>query len=343
MARRVRAVGVTAIDPESMQAWKERHLEWMRVRHYSPRTLVTWEVVVTMFLKWCEARGVTRPPEVTRPILERYQRHLYLHRKANGKPLSFGTQKSRMIPVKSFFKWLTRQNVILSNPASELDLPRPERRLPRHVLSADEAERVLAQADVSDALGLRDRAIMETLYSTGLRRMEVISLKLFDVDAERGTLMVRQGKGNKDRMVPIGERALAWVTKYLNEVRPELIFGPDEGTVFLTQFGDALVPGYLTHRVKGYVDAAELGKRGSCHLFRHTMATVMLENGADVRFIQEMLGHANLNTTEIYTRVSIRKLKEIHAATHPSAKLGKRSVQDATISQGICAAIAEGK
>ncbi|MEO6575877.1 MAG: site-specific tyrosine recombinase XerC [Polyangiaceae bacterium] len=303
----------------------------MRVRHYSPRTLVTWQVIVTMFLTWCEARGVTRPAEVTRPILERYQRHLYLHRKANGKPLSFGTQKSRMIPIKSFFKWLTRQNVILSNPASELDLPRPERRLPRHVLSADEAERVLAQADVSDALGVRDRAILETLYSTGIRRMEVISLKLFDVDAERGTLSVRQGKGTKDRMVPIGERALAWVAKYLSEVRPELVFGPDEGTVFLTNAGEPLVPGYLTHRVKEYVDAAELGKRGSCHLFRHTMATVMLENGADVRFIQEMLGHANLNTTEIYTRVSIRKLKEIHAATHPSAKL-KRMHNADTIS-----------
>jgi integrase/recombinase XerD len=104
-------------------------------------------------------------------------------------------------------------------------------------------------------------------------------------------------------------------------VRPAYRCGRDDGALFVTHLGESIVPEYLTHRLREYVDAADLGKRGSCHLFRHTMATAMLENGADVRFVQEMLGHANLSTTQIYTRVSIRKLKEIHAATHPSAKL----------------------
>ncbi len=113
--------------------------------------------------------------------------------------------------MRAYFKWLTRSNVLLWNPASELELPRQEKRLPKHVLTAEEAERVLDQPNVADAIGLRDRAILETLYSTGIRRMEVIHLLVYDLDAERGTLMVRQGKGKKDRMVPIGERAIAWI------------------------------------------------------------------------------------------------------------------------------------
>lgn len=151
-----------------------------------------------------------------------------------------------------------------------------------------------------------------------MRRIELVRLKLLDVDLERGTLMVRQGKGRKDRMIPIGDRALAWVNKYLGEVRPLLAMEPDEGYLFLTHKGESFAPIRLTQMVRDYVDAAQLGKVGSCHLFRHTMATLMLEGGADIRFIQQMLGHASLSTTQIYTQVSIRLLKQIHSATHPA-------------------------
>ena len=157
-----------------------------------------------------------------------------------------------------------------------------------------------------------------------MRRFELINLKLYDIDAERGTIMIRQGKGKKDRMVPVGERALAWVEKYLTDVRPSLVVEPDEGTVFLTNQYEPFTKNRLTQLVRNYVDAADIGKKGACHLFRHTMATLMLENGADIRFIQQMLGHARLDTTQIYTQVSIRKLKEIHSVTHPSAKLKRR-------------------
>jgi len=139
-------------------------------------------------------------------------------------------------------------------------------------------------------------------------------------------VMVRQGKGRKDRMIPIGERALAWLDRYLVEVRPHLVVEPDDGVLFLTNEGTPFTPSRMTQLVRGYVLSAELGKSGSCHLFRHTMATLMLEGGADIRFIQQMLGHAKLETTQIYTQVSIRQLKTIHAATHPGAGLGRRSV-----------------
>src|SRR6185312_14330302 len=154
-------------------------------------------------------------------------RSLYHWRKKNGQPLTFRAQHARLIPIRGFFRWLTRQNHLLYNPASELELPRLEHRLPKHVLSLSEVEQVIRQADIDEPMGLRDRAILETLYSTVMRRSELIGLALFDLDHERGTVMIRQGKGKKDRMVPIGERALKWIDRYEHEVRPALVIGRD--------------------------------------------------------------------------------------------------------------------
>jgi integrase/recombinase XerD len=305
-------------DPQGMAVLLEKFLEWLRVKNYSERTVTNRQVYLNYFILWAEERGITRPNEVTKPILERYQRYLYHHKKKDGQPLSFRSQHGRMVPIRAWFKWLTRNNYLLYNPASDIELPRLEHRLPKHVLNIREAEAVLAKANIHDPLGLRDRAILETLYSTGIRRLEVIGLKIFDIDSDRGTIMIRQGKGKKDRMVPIGNRALKWIERYTSEVRPRLIINPNDTTLFLTHLGEAFTTNRLTQMVREYVDSADIGKRGSCHLFRHTMATLMLENGADVRFIQAMLGHAKLETTQIYTQVSIRKLKEIHEATHPA-------------------------
>ncbi|MES1176706.1 MAG: site-specific tyrosine recombinase XerC [Myxococcales bacterium] len=318
----------SAKEPDGLHVWLLRYLEWLRVRHYSERTVVNREKAVGLFIEWSEARGVLRPMEVTKPMLERYQRHLYYVRKADGRALSARGQVWRLGPVRAYFKWLTRQNVLLWNPASELELPRTQRRLPKHVLSVSEVEKVLALPDVKDVFGLRDRALLETLYSTGIRRKELIGLGLFDIDTERGTLHVREGKGGRERVVPIGERARLWIDKYVSDARPELLVPPDAGVLFLTRFGEAFRPGPLTNLVRGYVDRAELGKTGSCHLFRHTLATVMLEHGADIRYIQEMLGHAELSTTEIYTQVSIRKLCAVYAATHPAALLVRKSAPE---------------
>jgi integrase/recombinase XerD len=235
--------------------------------------------------------------------------------------LSVQSQHHHIVVLRVWFKWLARNNHILYNPASDIELPKLEARLPKFVLTAREVERVLAQPDVKTPPGLRDRAILETFYSTGMRRKELMRLCVYDIDTERGTCLIRQGKGKKDRMVPIGDRALAWIDRYVTEVRPRLLVG-DVGeaahTLFLTNLGQPFTPGQLTERVRKLVDAADLGKTGSCHLFRHAMATLMLENGADIRYIQAMLGHARLTTTQIYTQVSIKLLKAVHAATHPA-------------------------
>jgi integrase/recombinase XerD len=305
-------------DPRGMGVKLREFLEWQRQRNYSERTLSNRETHLGYFIAWCGERGIMKPSEVTKPILERYQRHLYYYRGKDGRSLSFISQYTYLVPVRAFFKWLTRNNHILYNPASELELPRLEKRLPRSVLNESEAERVLCQARASEVLGLRDRALLETLYSTAMRRMELIGLRVFDVDTERGTILVCQGKGKKDRVIPVGERAVVYIEKYLAESRPHLVVEPDEHVLFLTNRGESFTPVRLTQLVADYVSKADLGKRGSCHMFRHTCATLMLENGADIRFIQQLLGHVDLSTTQIYTQVSIRQLKQIHEATHPA-------------------------
>lgn len=307
-----------AADATGFAALAAAYLDALRVQNYSEKTIESRAHHLREFVKWAHERSLARPAEVTKPVLERYQRHLYHHRKKDGQPLSFRSQHGALVPVRAFFKWLCKQNHLLANPAADLDLPRAEKRLPRHVLTASEAERVLALPPLGDALGLRDRAILETLYSTGMRRMELIGLKLYDLDAERGTVFVRQGKGKKDRMIPMGARAFAWVQRYLEEARPSLALTPDDGRVFLTNVGLAFEPNRLTQLVRDYVAASEIGKTGSCHLFRHTCATLMLEGGADIRFIQQLLGHEKLETTQVYAQVSIRMLKEVHTRTHPA-------------------------
>ncbi|HYD61039.1 MAG TPA: site-specific tyrosine recombinase XerC [Noviherbaspirillum sp.] len=309
-------------DPNSLWHFLQRYIAWLRERQYSAATVESREVYLRYFIAWCDERGLTRPHDITKPIIERYQRYLFLYRKEDGQPLSSRSQHTRIVPLRAWFKWLAKQNHILYNPASDLDLPRLERRLPKHILTISEVETVLAMPDLDTATGIRDRAMLETFYSTGMRRMELMHLGVHDIDHERGTVMIRQGKGRKDRMIPIGERALEWIAKYRDDVRPELVTGNDDGTLFLTSLGEAFTPNRLTQLVRDYVNAANVGKTGACHLFRHTMATLMLEGGADIRYIQAMLGHAELSTTQIYTQVSIRTLKGIHTATHPGRPIG---------------------
>lgn len=308
-------------DPDSLWNLVQRFTRWQQERGYSHHTCGFRDRSLRAFCGWAAERGVTRPQEITRPILERWQRHLFLFRQADGTPLSINTQIAHTQPLRAFFKWLSRENHILHNPSSDLVLPRRGRRLPRGVLTKDEVERVLALPNLRTPVGIRDRAILETLYSTGVRRQELINLSLRDLDMSRGVVMVREGKGKNDRTVPIGDRALAWIDKYVADVRPHHVAGADEGTLFLSAGGGPLKSNRLAELARGYLTAAGIDKKGACHIFRHTMATLMLENGADIRFIQAILGHAELSTTAIYTQVSIRNLKAVHTATHPARPL----------------------
>ena len=310
-----------ALATHPLTRWMQAHFEWMLVGGYSEDTVRARRIALKRFIRWCSDRGLNAPTEITKPIIERYQRHLFYYRKADGAPLTLGSQFGALAPLKTFFKWLARENHILYNPASELQLPKQPKHLPRTILSVPEVEAILNQAEPNNAQGLRDRAMLETLYSTGMRRMELPGLALYDVDLTRRLVFVREGKGRKDRVIPIGERACAWVEKYVTEARPQLIVANTQA-LFVSDYGEAITPEFVAAKVKRYMQFAGIDKPGATHLFRHACATHMLENGADTRFIQALLGHSNLATTQIYTHVSIEKLKEIHAATHP-AKLHK--------------------
>jgi len=309
---------------DGLGAFIVRFVEAQRVRGLHELSVGSYRRDLIVFHAWCSERDLTKPAAITKPILERYQRHLFYYRQKDGQPLSLRRQLVMLMRVRALFRWLVRHNVVLSNPASDLEFPNVPRRSLPDALTAAEAEAILAAFDVDDPAGLLGRAMAEVLYSTGLRRAELCDLTLFDLDPSRGVVHVRRGKGGKARMVPIGERALAWVRKYVDDARPQFVTDPTERALFVNERGAPVNAPGLGDRIDQAKRRAGVTKRGACHLFRHTAATLMLENGADVRYIQEMLGHARLDTTQIYTHVSIGKLKAIHAATHPAAKLEPR-------------------
>lgn len=305
-----------------------RHLAHLRAIGYTPATLAARAWHLKLFRTWAEERGAPLLADLTPVLVTRWQRHLSRQRKADGQPLGSNTQRTRLGSLRMFGRWIARERLLAVDPVAELVLPRVGQPLPKAWLSAAQVETVLALPKLDGrrpATALRDRTMLETLYSTGLRRLELTRLTVPDVDFAGGALRVRQGKGRKDRVTAIGERALAWIEKYLADGRPKLARRGDEaGPLFVTEQGAPLTVHYLSATVTRYVIRAGFGKAGSCHLFRHTCATLMLEHGADIRHVQEQLGHSCLQTTQVYTHVSIRKLKEVHAATHPGAKLSPR-------------------
>jgi integrase/recombinase XerD len=312
-------------ERSELETMQRKYLQWMLTRNFSPITIENAGYHLSKLLEWCHERGILRPQEITREILELYQGQLIRSHKKTGESYSAGYLSMILSTIRGFFRWLAKNNHILYNPASELELPRMVKHIPRNIMSVAEVEAVMMQVDLSWGLGLRDRAILEVLYSTGMRRFELCRLGCKDLFMDTGVVLVREGKGRKDRMIPIGERALAWIEKYKNDLRPALVVNPSEETLFLSSRGSPLLPATLSEIVKGYVRGSGIEKEGSCHMFRHTMATLMLENGADIRYIQQILGHSRLDTTQIYTHVSIKKLKEIHSTTHPGAPLKPNS------------------
>ncbi|GAC1676990.1 MAG: site-specific tyrosine recombinase XerD [Steroidobacteraceae bacterium] len=331
-----------------------RWLEALAVKALARSTIGMRRRCLHEFIRWCAERGIETPAQVTRSVIERYQRHLYYARIPEGttkngrkvglgQPLSLRTQHLYLSTLTGFFGWLTKQHWIGANPAADLDLPKSPRHRLREPLTQAEVEAVLAATSQSGELGVRDRAIIETLYATGIRSFECGRLTIYDVDTVNGTLLVREGKGKKDRLLPIGERACAWIDKYTSDLRPQLLIDANERTLFLSYRGAPLSNTTLGMMVRGYFKQVGITKLGACHLFRHAMATAMLDNGADIRYIQVLLGHSNLNTTTVYTHVSLAKLREVYVATHPAKATRTPHTADARGADLLAALDAEGQ
>ncbi|WP_372369568.1 tyrosine-type recombinase/integrase [Candidatus Uabimicrobium sp. HlEnr_7] len=297
-----------------------KYLKSLTIKGYSQQTYNSRHYYLSRFAMWCSQRSIIEMDDISKQVIASYQLYVSHQKvKRTGKTLSINTQRLYLLAVNLFFCWLIKNREIIYNPTAALELPKRTTYLPRNILSQQDAEAIINQPNIEKPLGLRDRAILETLYSTGMRASELINLALEDLDKQRGTILIRQGKGQKDRIVPLGDRALLWIEKYLIQVRPPLLQSKKQNTLFLTKYGKPYSSTQaFTGLIKQYIKAANVHKSGCAHLFRHTMATLMLENGADITYIKEILGHADIGTTEIYTHVTIAKLAQVHALTHPA-------------------------
>jgi integrase/recombinase XerD len=236
--------------------------------------------------------------------------------------LGVRTQTRHLVAIRQLFRFLVKERVLKEDPVTDIELPKPAKKLPQF-LDVDEVERLIAAPDVSTARGLRDRAMIETLYATGLRVSELVNLPADGLDLERGDVVVR-GKGNKERVVPLGEIALAAVVAYLGSARAGFLDGRTNDALFLRQGGEPMTRQGFWKLLKGYADVAGVTKPISPHKLRHSFATHLVERGADLRAVQAMLGHADLSTTEIYTHVNRERLRQVYGQHHPRAGLAPK-------------------
>ena len=300
------------------EVWRERFRDWLTVRYASPDTVRNYLAGLVPFFEFIQGLGLASWTQATRDVIEEYRGRLFYRKHSKtGKALSVGTHVARLMAVKIFFRFLVREGFLMANPTAQLELPRRKTPLPE-VLSEFEVVRLLEFPDTMTLSGIRDRALLELLYGTALRNSEVCSLTLDQVDLERHQVLLQKGKGNKGRVVPLGEESQAWLERYLDHVRPQWLRSPGLTAVFLDRWGHkALSSNGLAQIVRGLARAAQLGKAVSPHVLRHSCATHMLKRGASLRHIQQLLGHSSLTSTEHYTRVEISDLRRVLTRCHP--------------------------
>lgn len=301
----------------------EKYLDHCLSCDQSPRTVEGNKSRLKAFIRWCLAEGIPEPGAVTLEELEAYRTYLYKEYKTkSGKLLDVSTRRQHLTSVRLFLRQLKRIGQIAIDPGVEMELPKVPRRLRQVWLTADEADRVVGRADLYGQHGIRDKAILEVFYATGIRRKELVALDIPDLNFRSRTLKIRSGKGGHERYVPIAERACKAVARYLKEVRPQLAKVTSGDALFLNNFGERYRAPYMSRLVQQYIARSGVSKKGACNLYRHGTATLMLEGGADIRQVQVMLGHADISTTQVYAHVAIKSLKEIYAKTHPAAAGG---------------------
>jgi integrase/recombinase XerD len=266
------------------------------------------------FAQWCAQRKqITRAQEVGLPLVSEY----LAERKRGG--LAASSIKLIVVALKIFFRFAGARGFVIKDPTESLGLPRIERYLPE-TLNELQVEQLLESVDMKAPLGLRDKAMLELLYASGLRISELAGAKLENLDLKSGVVRVT-GKGNKTRIVPVGRKACGAIAAYLEEERPRLVRRRSGSEVFLSVRGGRLTTVRIWQIVKAIARRSGLEANVYPHLLRHSFATHLLGNGADLRIIQEMLGHADISTTQVYTHVDQQRLKAIHHKYHPRAKI----------------------
>jgi len=296
------------------------YVHHLKVLGQSPFTLTRIKYSLRKLAAFLADEQVHHIEDITPEILSDYQEELAFCLTAKGKPLSPGAQEKLLSAVKGFTRYLMETDYLVRDPAAKIKLPKKARRLPKLILCAEELRKLMAAPDMRTHRGYRNRVILEILYDTAIRRSELAGIRLIDLDVKAGYVLIH-GKGGKDRVVPMSARVCELVHNYIIGIRPTLVADEDDGYLILNRWGKKMHHSAVYFAVRRCVELAGLKKSISTHTFRHTCATHMLKNGAPVRHVQEMLGHESLESTQIYTRVTINDLKEIHSKYHPSESL----------------------
>jgi len=303
-----------------LEALRDKYREQLTVLNYAQGTIKGHIFYLNCFFKHLREMNITEITGITKDVVRDYQTHLFEEINFKGQPNCVLSQNNKLKGVKCFLRFLAENDYLVSDPSKDISYAKRPQRLPRSILTQAEAKKMLHAPDTKTVLGYRDRAIIEVLYSTGIRRAELANLILQDVDYNEGYIRINSGKGKKDRVVPLGKIACRYLENYIKAVRPSLIRNPYNNHLFLSMKGNRLSKNMTWEIVKRYAGKSRIKKNISPHTFRHTCATLMLRNKANVRHIQELLGHASLDSTQVYASVSITDLKEVHSKCHPREK-----------------------
>ena len=296
------------------------YLRSLKVRNLSQRTIDHVHWMLEKFFVYLQSCNITHVDQITSQTVRDYQMTLFESLNSRGRPNSIAYQNRMLSAAKNFTRFLKDNDYIVSDPGRNVAYAKEPKRLPRGVLTPTEARKIIHAPDVKTAIGYRDRTIMEVLYSSAIRKEELNNLTLADVDYNDGFLRIIEGKGKKDRIVPIGRIACRYLENYIKSVRAELITDPYNNHLFLTLRGKRFSKNVVWELIKKYAKKARIKKNVHPHTFRHSCATAMLRNKADIRTIQKLLGHASLDSTQVYTHLSITDLKNVHSRCHPREK-----------------------
>ena len=319
-------------DSENVSSIVAAFQQWMGLRGFAPVSRSNYCQQLKLFFRLLEEKeviceGQLNLAAITPQVVAEYQAYLYdyISPKTCAK-LNPNSQLGMLAILITFCRFLVSTHRLAKDPCQDLRLPRQRKSLPKDLLTTKEVRRLLSIPDTNTVVGFRDRVILEIFWSTGMRISELLSLAVADVNFSEGLLTIRQGKGGKDRVVPVGQGTLNWLREYLDKVRPLLAQQAQKNQKPETRNQELLFPGRRGKRLdktgvhaklKVYQKRARLKKNLFSHLFRHTLATEMLRRGADLRHIQELLGHEKLTTTQKYTHIVREELKKVHGQTHP--------------------------
>lgn len=310
----------TAPEPSNLELLQARYLNHLQLLNYSPRTIAAMPSTFKLLARFMAEVKLHDVQALTSTHLLDFQRWLYYEPTWKDTARGVASQNRVLSVVRGFFKFLKQEGYTGHDPAAQMLLAREPDALPRNVLTPQEARRIIEAPDVQTALGYRDRTLLEVLYATGIRKNELMNLNVADVNLDEELLRINEGKGGRDRVVPLSGIACSFLESYIKGVRPELLQGNNSRRLFISLRGRPMARNTVGAVVEKYARQAKIKKHVTCHLWRHTCATHLLKNNANLRHVQEMLGHRSLATTERYLRLTIADLKEAHRKFHPREK-----------------------